>query len=130
MANDREHFADYREQTRVKHAILEKYITVYFRLLSWQSNLIYIDGFAGRGTYDDPESPSGRADGSPIRALKKLTTYPELASKVTTVFIEQDEGLVHELELAVATTCSSAPNLRTPQGVPRRVCASVERCIG
>jgi len=57
MSKDREHFDDYREQTRIKHEILTKYLRSYFliRAKGPSENLAYIDGFAGAGTYQSDD---------------------------------------------------------------------------
>ncbi len=62
-------FETYRAQTLAKHTIVEKYLFAYFNILKGRNtNLIYVDGFAGRGTYD---AEGGKAvPGSPIRALR------------------------------------------------------------
>ncbi len=115
MANDREHFETYREQTKAKHTILEKYIVAYFNVLKKTNrNLIYIDGFAGRGFYRSPET--GEAiDGSPLRALKKIASAPDLAARVTTVFIENDPVLAADLERSVEAFVAENPSIRKPQ---------------
>ena len=80
MSNDRSHFEEYREQTRVKHEILEKYLRAYLHVLKGRNNnLLFIDGFAGPGAYQNNGSSQ---PGSPIRGrstarsvLKELTIY-------------------------------------------------------
>lgn len=114
MANDREHFEDYREQTRVKHAILEKYLPAFFHILKQTNdNLVYIDGFAGRGTYTDAES-GATFEGSPLRALRLISKSEELAAKVSTFFIERDRKLATDLRATVAAFVASITNLRAP----------------
>lgn len=94
---DREHFEEYRAQTLAKHTILEKYIYAFFNIMkkSGGDNLVYIDGFAGRGTYTGEDG--SQVDGSPLRALQKIASQPDLAKKVTTVFIEKDKVLYDQL---------------------------------
>ena len=67
--NDRKHFEDYREQTKVKHEILAAYLDPYFTIVgSANPSLLYIDGFAGPGAYK--KADTGEVfDGSPLRAL-------------------------------------------------------------
>ena len=87
MSNDRNHFEEYREQTRVKHEILEKYLRAYLHVLKrWNDNLLFIDGFAGPGAYQNNGSSQ---PGSPIRALSLIPSDAELAKRVTTIFIEK-----------------------------------------
>ena len=46
--------------TKAKHQILEEYLKAWYPILSsWQGRVLYLDGFAGPGTY------SGGEDGSP-----------------------------------------------------------------
>jgi three-Cys-motif partner protein len=66
---DQEHFEDYREQTRIKHEILRKYLAPYYRIRGrgdFHKNLVYIDAFAGAGEYQSDDGPQ---PGSPLRAL-------------------------------------------------------------
>ncbi len=112
--NDREHFEDYREQTRVKHEILEAYLEPYFQIVgSGNRNLLYIDGFAGRGTYSKADSGE-RFDGSPLRALKLIAGNETFSAKVSTMFIEFDPVLYSELEKAVIDFANSHPSVRRP----------------
>jgi len=112
--NDREHFEDYREQTRVKHEILEAYLGPYFQILgSGNRNLLYIDGFAGRGTYSKAGTGE-RFDGSPLRALKLISENETFSAKVSTMFIEADPVLYSDLEKAVTEFANSYPNIRKP----------------
>jgi three-Cys-motif partner protein len=115
MTNDREHFNSYREQTHAKHTILEKYLWAYFNILKANNkNLVFIDGFAGRGFYTSPETGTS-VDGSPMRALKKIASTPELASRVTTVFIERDAVLAADLKTSVDAFVASNPQIRKPR---------------
>ena len=59
----------YKQQTRVKHAVLSNYLTRWIAILGRPNPdssrvLHYVDGFAGRGRYADGE------DGSPIIAMR------------------------------------------------------------
>ncbi|WP_437284330.1 three-Cys-motif partner protein TcmP [Sorangium sp. So ce406] len=112
--SDREHFEEYRAQTLAKHTIIEKYIYAYFNILKGQGgdNLVYIDGFAGRGTYDGPNGP---VSGSPLRALEKIASHPGLAKKVTTIFIEKDKKLYDQLVRSLKDFHSKHPEIREPQ---------------
>lgn len=110
---DKHHFESYRAQTLAKHTILEKYIFAYFNILknTGQKNLVYIDGFAGRGTYD---SDDGHIPGSPIRALQKIASLPDLAAKVTTIFIEYDKDFFDQLAATVSTFHKQNGQIRSP----------------
>ena len=115
MPHDREHFESYRAQTLAKHTILEKYIFAYFNTLKTNNrNLLYIDGFAGRGFYQSPETGE-RIDGSPLRALRKIASAPDLATKVTTIFIEKDAILAADLRTTVDRFYAQHPQIREPR---------------
>ena len=56
---------EYKEHTRVKHILLEKYLAAWIPILGkWNPKICYFDGFAGRGEYTDGTL------GSPIIALR------------------------------------------------------------
>lgn len=112
--NDREHFGDYREQTQVKHEILAAYLTPYFRIVGKTNrNLIYLDGFAGPGTYT--KADTGEVfDGSPVRALKLIAGNDTFSRKVSPFFIEVDEYLHRQLEKAVADFAIGNRQIRKP----------------
>lgn len=112
-SNDRQHFESYREQTNVKHVILEKYIWAYFSILKrWHPNLVYIDGFAGKGTYEGADGVE--VLGSPLRALKTIASSADLSKAVSTVFIEKDAFLAEQLESSIQTFLSEHSNIRPP----------------
>lgn len=115
LSDDKKHFEDYREQTQIKHDILAAYLRPYFNILKSRSNnLIYIDAFAGRGTYTKAETGE-RFDGSPLRALKLIADTDDFAKQVSAVFIEADEGLFKELKSTVDGFYSEHPHIRRPQ---------------
>jgi three-Cys-motif partner protein len=112
--NDRKHFTEYRDQTRVKHEIVRKYIKGFFHVLgSWHDKLFYIDGFAGRGTYDDPKL-GGYVDGSPLQALKVIAENSDLANKVRSVFVEDDSENFSRLNQEVKLFYSQNSNINKP----------------
>ena len=77
----------YREHTKVKHELLEKYLSGWLPILGrWHKRLLIVDGFAGQGTYTDG------SDGSPIIIIRKAQ---ELISagrvgKVFCAFVENN----------------------------------------
>src|SRR5262249_11722223 len=84
-ANDREHFEDYRAQTQVKHEILAAYLSSYFQIVGkTNKDLLYIDGFAGPGTYTKADTKV-IFDGSPLLALKLIASHRTFSEKVTAV---------------------------------------------
>ena len=113
--SDREHFEDYREQTQVKHEILAAYLPAYFHILKGRSaNLIYIDGFAGRGTYTKADTDE-KIDGSPLRALSLIAEDKVFAAKVSTIFIESDDVLFPQLDQAVTHFYEMHNQIRKPK---------------
>jgi three-Cys-motif partner protein len=111
---DREHFEDYREQTQVKHSILAAYLPAYYNILKGSNkNLVYIDGFAGPGSYT--QTGTGKEfDGSPIRALQLIADNKDFSSKVSTIFIEADDVLFKQLKRKVDDFCNKHPHVRKP----------------
>ena len=111
MSKDREHFDDYREQTRIKHEILTKYFTPYFliRAKAPGENLVYIDGFAGAGTY---QTDDGAEHGSPLSAFADFK--PSVAKKMFAIFVEKDKVLFKRLDAAVAEHFKTLDGLRPP----------------
>jgi three-Cys-motif partner protein len=104
--SDQTHFDEYRDQTRVKHAILEKYLKAYFHILSRaHSEIVYIDGFAGPGEYG-PQA--AKEPGSPLRALELISSEQKFRGRVRTYFIEPNENYFRQLNQAVSDSHSSA----------------------
>lgn len=76
------------EQTKAKHQILEEYLKAWFPIIGrWQGRILYVDGFAGPGTYKNGE------DGSPIIAIRTALEHNMLSenTKITFAFIEQNK---------------------------------------
>lgn len=74
--------------TTAKHTILKRYIEAWAPILSQSGRdkkLVYIDGFAGPGEYEDGE------DGSPVvvlKALKNHSRQKDFKAEFVNVFIE------------------------------------------
>ncbi|AKF06104.1 three-Cys-motif partner protein TcmP [Sandaracinus amylolyticus] len=117
--NDRTHFEDYRPQTAAKHSILEKYIFAFFNIVKNSAvgeapkNLVYVDGFAGRGTYDNGDGTV--SPGSPLRALERIASHRDLAAKVSTIFIEKNKANYNDLTQELARFYAGHPHIREPQ---------------
>lgn len=113
MANsDREHFDSYRLQTRVKHAILEGYLPAYFHILKrWRQNLLFIDGFAGRGHYS---SMRESFPGSPLRALKIVAENEGFTTQVQCVMIEKCPEFYADLKKAVGEFYEANSHIKEP----------------
>jgi len=108
------HFEDYKEQTRIKHEILTKYLKPYFEIRAKgnHDNLVYIDAFAGCGEY---KSDAGAQPGSPIRALATFASLKSgIGGKVTSIFIEERKAFFDELVAAVLKFAPESKGLRTP----------------
>lgn len=87
--------------TRAKHQILQNYLGAWYPVLgTWNRRVLYIDGFAGRGRYDDG------SEGSPQIALRTLLDHGYLerlaACEFVFMFVEKNrknaEALTAELE--------------------------------
>lgn len=86
-----------RDHTRVKHEILNKYLTPWiFKLQSKYKQLLYIDGFAGKGEYIDKEGKVIDV-GSPIIAMRKAQEHKDKVPTFLCKFIEKDEMNYHNL---------------------------------
>ena len=84
---------EYREHTRVKHILLENYLSTWITILGrWNPKICYFDGFAGKGEYEDGTL------GSPIIALKTADIKANYFDKLICVFIEKDECNYKNLE--------------------------------
>lgn len=76
--------------TQAKHEILRGYLGAWFPIMSsWQGRVVYLDGFAGPGIYEDGEP------GSPIIALETLLNHDgvdlQKGTEFVFVFMEEDE---------------------------------------
>lgn len=81
------------EHTKVKHQLLEDYVTVWMAImfsqqarLSLKQKLVYIDGFAGPGVYWSDETKSAEIPGSPIIIANKANEFIE-KNKTREVYI-------------------------------------------
>ncbi len=83
----------YREHTRVKHILLQKYLDAWIPILGKRnSRICYFDGFAGRGEYDDGTL------GSPIIALTVADRFAQYYGELLLVFIEKDKDNFENLD--------------------------------
>lgn len=84
---------EYREHTRVKHILLEKYLAAWIPILGkYNKKICYFDGFAGRGEYADGTL------GSPIIALKVADKLFNYFDKLICFFVEKDKDNFKNLE--------------------------------
>lgn len=111
--SDTTHFDDYRPQTAVKHAILNAYLPAYFDILgSLHNRLVYIDGFAGPGSYSTPTGDT--FDGSPAHALRLVAQNAKWRSRVYFIFVEQNKQHAQQLERVAKNICEENPDLEPP----------------
>lgn len=84
---------EYREHTKVKHILLEKYLSAWIPILGkYNPKICYFDGFAGRGEYIDGSL------GSPLIALKVADRQSQYFGKVICFFIEKNKDNFENLE--------------------------------
>src|SRR5262249_55511125 len=111
---DDTHFDQYLDQTRTKHKILKGYIRPFFNILKGQhKNILFVDGFAGRGSYST--GASTRVSGSPLIAIEVVSSAPELSERVMPIFVETDDDYVSDLRAAVAAHLKKFPIGKKPQ---------------
>jgi three-Cys-motif partner protein len=94
---------DYKQQTKIKHAILEKYLWAWLRILGKRVPLLYyVDGFAGKGSYWEEET-SEIKPGSPVIAIKAYLEHKEKGEPYELKFINVEKSEANWLELEKAT---------------------------
>lgn len=126
---DEEHFDDYREQTRVKHAILTDYLRAYYHALKrWSPRMLYIDGFAGRGTYTNKETGE-TIDGSPLRALRLIASRSDFSDLVAPIFIELSKTLFQQLEPIVTQFHKDNPQILKPSVIHDDFPGAIKRLL-
>ena len=99
--NTKNFFKEKRTWSYYKDALLERYLKIYFqKILTSKYNTVYIDGFAGKGRFDDG------TDGSPVIVSKiiqdaKLKTHGQ--GQIASYFIEYKYA--RELEKHIDPQC-------------------------
>jgi three-Cys-motif partner protein len=82
MAVPKETIWDIEPHTQAKHEILTRYLDAWFPILaSWNMKVLFIDGFAGPGTYKDG-SP-----GSPLLAIDAARRRESYLRNSTVMFL-------------------------------------------
>jgi hypothetical protein len=77
----------YKEHTKVKHEILSKYLNGWVKILGKRNKkLCFIDGFAGRGIYENGEP------GSPIIIMQLAEELKEYCDEFICVNVELDRN--------------------------------------
>jgi len=84
---------EYKQHRRVKHILLEKYLTAWIPILGrYNPKICYFDGFAGRGEYADGTL------GSPLIALRVADRLSNYFGEMVCVFVEKDRSNFENLE--------------------------------
>lgn len=101
---------EYKEHTRVKHILLEKYLSAWIPILaSWNLRICYFDGFAGRGEYVDGTL------GSPLIALEVANSKSQYIDELICFFIEKDPENFTNLTDVIEREKNKLQNLKTIQ---------------
>ena len=91
--------------TAAKHRILQNYLYAWLPIMSkYNGRLVYVDGFAGPGVYEDGEP------GSPIIALNAYLDHAyrdRIDAELVYVFIEEDRARVNGRKKEIADLLSA-----------------------
>ena len=92
--------------TKIKHLILKYYWQAWLPIMSSHSTrLVYIDGFAGPGIYEDGE------EGSPIIVLKSARDHvAQITGDLVFLFVEKDEDRFKHLKQLIDEIRPSLPS--------------------
>ena len=93
-----------REQTYVKHFVLEKYLErVAYNIFSFQTDFVYVDGFSGpwKSENDGYEDTSFKLAIDRLRAVRDGVKARGRNVKIRCMFIEKERKPFAELEAAV-----------------------------
>ncbi|MBI4245510.1 MAG: three-Cys-motif partner protein TcmP [Planctomycetes bacterium] len=100
-----------KEISKVKHAVLQKYLPAWEQILSsWHNRLVYIDCYAGAGVYRRGEP------GSPIIALRTAKSFLQIEKnknkEVVLFFIDKDKKTIDSLEQSIKKEGQLPTNLK------------------
>lgn len=92
-------FDEQADQSRVKAAIVEKYLFTWAGIISRSTTdpLQYIDLFAGPGHYRDRHATKS----TPVLVLEKLIADPALSRRFVTIFNDRDPETSSRLKRAI-----------------------------
>lgn len=113
MTTPRETLWEADPHTRAKHEILRRYLNAWFPILnSWNSRILYIDGFSGPGRY------RGGEVGSPLIALDVAANHRrQLNGELLFWFIDERIDRIKHLERElIVTAIPSLFNVRAEAG--------------
>jgi len=106
--HDDTHFNKYTEENGAKHKILADYLPAYFNALKNRVTAFhYIDGFAGRGAYEE------NIPGSPILVLDKIAEA-DLLPRTSVSLVEESADYFEELQGAIQNNEHTQKLLDTP----------------
>lgn len=126
-SSEQQHFESYRLQTRVKHAILEGYLPAYFHVIKRRhENLLFIDGFAGRGEY---RSGDDVFPGSPLRALNIIASNQDFSERVQCIFIERSDEFFADLSRSVDSFYRDNRHIKEPIVVRGRFSEVIDELV-
>jgi three-Cys-motif partner protein len=103
---------DYPQHTRVKHELLDKYLGGWLPILGGRnSRLVIVDGFAGRGAYNDG------TDGSPVVILRKVQELISAGKvkEVTCALVEADPNNFANLKEVLRNKSPLFPDVKNVQ---------------
>lgn len=99
-----------RGRGKAKHAVLDQYLKAFFAIQcqcrTWNTPVLYIDGFAGSGTYKADEN-STEEIGSPIVAYKAATEHSLISNfeknhnTIMLIFVEKHPETSKKLQKAL-----------------------------
>lgn len=107
MANTEAFFQSKQAAAVLKHGILSRYPQVFATMTSVRSTrkrVVFLDGYAGPGRYDDG------APGSPLLAVETARRTAQWGRDVDCLFVEKDRKLCNNL---CATLAAEAPATMT-----------------
>jgi three-Cys-motif partner protein len=102
--------------TKAKHDMLASYLDGWFPILSsWNGRVLFFDGFAGRGRYNDG------SEGSPLVALRRLIShrsFPQMSHREFVFYLveadtENAESLDREIEAFKVAHAPWPANVKT-----------------
>lgn len=113
MATDGDFFAEQREQSEVKTAIVSKYFWVWAKIIMpWakkdSNKIAYIDLFAGPGRYADGTKST------PLLVLEKAIADPDMRQMLVALFNDADGNHTQSLESAI----QALPKVETLKHAP------------
>lgn len=100
---------EYEEQTKIKHAVLSKYLDKWFTILGSNHKLNYIDGFCGIGAYQTENKTVHF--GSPVLAIFNYENQHKHAGKrINFLFCDQKQSNLENVKSILKhKNCKSAP---------------------